>query len=93
MLDLRTIARDPGPVREALARRRDGSDERLDEALALRERRNVLTHEWETARARQKEASEAIGRAKMPAALQLSMDGGSQLGTHRRFRQPAASIS
>jgi seryl-tRNA synthetase len=51
-------------VREALARRRDGSDKRLDEALALRERRNVLTHEWETARARQKEASEAIGRAK-----------------------------
>ena len=51
-------------MREALSRRRDGSEERLDQALALRERRNVLTHEWETARARQKEASEAIGRAK-----------------------------
>jgi seryl-tRNA synthetase len=64
MLDLRSIARDPGPVREALSRRGDGSGERLDQALQLRERRNALTFEWETQRARQKEASEAIGRAK-----------------------------
>jgi seryl-tRNA synthetase len=64
MLDLRSIARDPAPVREALARRGDGSPERLDRALELRERRNAQTHEWETERARQKEASEAIGRAK-----------------------------
>jgi seryl-tRNA synthetase len=64
VLDLRTISRDPAPVREALARRRDGSEERLDRALELRERRNALTHEWETDRARQKEAGEAIARAK-----------------------------
>jgi seryl-tRNA synthetase len=51
-------------VRAALARRRDGSDERLEQALALRERVNALRHEWETERARQKDASEAIGRAK-----------------------------
>jgi seryl-tRNA synthetase len=64
LLDLRAISRDPEPVRAALARRADGSDERLDRALALRERVNVLRHEWETERSRQKEASEAIGRAK-----------------------------
>jgi seryl-tRNA synthetase len=64
VLDLRSIARDPAPVREALKRRGDGSEERLDQALELRERRNAQTHQWETERARQKEASEAIGRAK-----------------------------
>jgi len=64
VLDLRSIARDPAPVREALKRRGDGSEERLDRALELRERRNAQTHEWETERAGQKEASEAIGRAK-----------------------------
>jgi seryl-tRNA synthetase len=63
-LDLRAISRDPEPVRAALARRRDGSEERLDQALGLRERVNALRHEWETERARQKGASEAIGRAK-----------------------------
>jgi seryl-tRNA synthetase len=35
VLDLRAISRDPAPVRAALARRRDGSEERLDAALAL----------------------------------------------------------
>ncbi len=64
MLDLRAISRDPEPVRTALARRRDGSDERLDAALALYTRRNAAQHEWESLRARQKEASDAIGRAK-----------------------------
>jgi len=42
MLDLRAIARDPEPVRAALARRRDGSEERLDAALELRARLNAL---------------------------------------------------
>ena len=35
MLDLKAIRREPEPVREALARRRDGSDARLDRALEL----------------------------------------------------------
>ena len=35
VLDLKAIRRDPEPVRAALARRRDGSDERLDGALEL----------------------------------------------------------
>jgi seryl-tRNA synthetase len=64
MLDLRAIRRDPEPVRTALARRGDGSHERLDDALALDERRRALLPEVESLRARQNEASQAIGRAK-----------------------------
>src|SRR5918997_3742571 len=64
MLDLREIRRDPEPVRAALARRRDGSEARLDRALELDERRRELLPEVEGLRARQNEASQAIGRAK-----------------------------
>src|SRR6478736_4566418 len=64
MLDLRAIRRDPDAVRAALARRRDGSDERLGEALALDARRRELLPEVEGLRARQNEASQAIARAK-----------------------------
>jgi seryl-tRNA synthetase len=64
MLDLRSIARDPAPVREALARRGDGSEERLDRALELLARRTALRPELEALQARRNEASSAIGRAK-----------------------------
>jgi seryl-tRNA synthetase len=64
VLDLRAILRDPAPVRAALARRRDGSEERLDAALALYERRNALRPEMEALQARRNEASRAIGAAK-----------------------------
>ncbi|MGH2946428.1 MAG: serine--tRNA ligase [Solirubrobacteraceae bacterium] len=64
MLDLREIRRDPEPVRAALARRRDGSEARLNGALALDARRRELLPEVESLRARQNEASQAIGRAK-----------------------------
>jgi seryl-tRNA synthetase len=64
MLDLRQIRRDPEPVRAALARRRDGSDVRLYRALALDERVRALRPEVEGLRARQNEASKAIGQAK-----------------------------
>ena len=64
MLDLKAIRRDPDAVRAALARRRDGSDARLDEALALDARRRELLPEVEGLRARQNEASQAIARAK-----------------------------
>ena len=64
MLDLRAIRRDPAPVRAALARRRDGSEERLATALALDERRRALLPEVEALRARRNEVSQAIGRAK-----------------------------
>jgi seryl-tRNA synthetase len=64
VLDLRSIARDPAPVREALARRGDGSRERLDLALELLARRTALRPELEALQARRNEASAAIGRAK-----------------------------
>src|SRR4051794_39963227 len=64
MLDLKAIRRDPGPVRDALARRRDGSDARLDRALELDARRLELLPEVEALRARQNEASQGIARAK-----------------------------
>jgi seryl-tRNA synthetase len=64
VLDLRAIRRDPGPVREALARRRDGSDARLDDVLTLDARRLELLPEVESLRARQNEASGEIARAK-----------------------------
>jgi seryl-tRNA synthetase len=64
MLDLKAIRRDPDAVRAALARRKDGSDARLDEALTLDARRRELLPEVEGLRARQNEASQAIARAK-----------------------------
>jgi seryl-tRNA synthetase len=64
VLDLRAISRDPEPVRAALARRRDGSEERLDRALELFARRTALRPELEALQARRNEASAAIGRAK-----------------------------
>jgi len=64
MLDLKAIRRDPEPVRAALARRRDGSDATLDRVLELDARRRELLPEIESLRARQNEASAAIGRAK-----------------------------
>jgi seryl-tRNA synthetase len=51
-------------VRAALARRGDGSEERLDQALALDERRRELLPEVESLRARKNEASQAIARSK-----------------------------
>src|SRR4051812_18330164 len=64
MLDLRSISRDPEPVRAALARRRDGSDQRLMEALAMRERLNALIPERDDARAKRNAGSAAIAEAK-----------------------------
>jgi seryl-tRNA synthetase len=64
VLDLKAIRRDPEPVRAALARRRDGSEATLEKALELDARRRELLPEIEALRARQNEASQAIGRAK-----------------------------
>jgi seryl-tRNA synthetase len=68
MLDLRAIARDPEPTRTALARRRDGSEERLDAALALRSRLNALRPELEAAQAKRNAGAKAIGDAKRTGA-------------------------
>jgi seryl-tRNA synthetase len=64
VLDLKQVRRDPEPVRAALARRRDGSEARLDRALELDERVRALRPETEGLRARQNDASKAIGQAK-----------------------------
>jgi seryl-tRNA synthetase len=64
MLDLKQIRRDPEPVRAALARRRDGSEERLDRVLELDERTRALRPEVESLKAEQNAASKAIGAAK-----------------------------
>jgi seryl-tRNA synthetase len=64
VLDLKQIRRDPGPVRAALARRRDGSEERLDRVLELDERTRELRPEVESLKAEQNAASKAIGAAK-----------------------------
>jgi seryl-tRNA synthetase len=64
MLDLRAIREDPAPVRAALARRRDSSDERLDAVLALDVRRRALLPEVEGIKAQQNAASAAIAAAR-----------------------------
>ena len=62
MLDLRAIRDDPGPAREALARR--GAAEALDELLELDARRRELLPEVEGRRAAQNEASDEIAARK-----------------------------
>ncbi|MBA2763534.1 MAG: serine--tRNA ligase [Thermoleophilaceae bacterium] len=62
MLDLKLIRSDPDAVRTALARR--GADGAVDELLELDGRRRELLPEVEGLRARQNEASQAIGQAK-----------------------------
>jgi seryl-tRNA synthetase len=62
VLDLRAIRDDPGPAREALARR--GAAEALDELLALDARRRELLPEVESRRATQNEASDEIAARK-----------------------------
>jgi seryl-tRNA synthetase len=64
VLDVKAIRRDPEPVVAALARRRDGSDERLRGALALDARRRELLPEVEGLRSRQREAGSAVAAAK-----------------------------
>ncbi len=64
MLDVKAIRRDPAPVLAALARRRDGSDERLRGVLDLDRRRRELLPETEALRARQNEAGGAIAAAR-----------------------------
>jgi seryl-tRNA synthetase len=62
VLDLRAIRDDPGPAREALARR--GAAEALDELLELDARRRELLPEAESRRAAQNEASDEIATRK-----------------------------
>jgi seryl-tRNA synthetase len=62
MLDLKAIRSDPGPARDALSRRGDGSDERLDRVLELDARRRQILPELEDLRAGRNAASKRIGQ-------------------------------
>ncbi len=88
MLDLKAIRRDPDPVRAALARRRDGSDARLDEALALDRRRRELLPEVESLRARQNEASQSIAQAR-----KAGDDAAAAIAEMKEVAQRAKSLS
>ena len=87
MLDLKTIRRDPEPVRSALARRRDGSDARFQEALELDERRRALLPEVESLRARQNDASQSIARAR-----KAGDDAGAAIAEMREVAQRAKGL-
>jgi seryl-tRNA synthetase len=64
LLDLKAIRERPDDVRAALARRRDGSDARLERALELDVRRRALLPAVEGLKAQQNAASQAIAAAK-----------------------------
>jgi seryl-tRNA synthetase len=61
VLDLKAIRSAPDEARAALARRGDGSDERLARVLALDERRRAILPELEGLRAEKNAASKRIG--------------------------------
>jgi seryl-tRNA synthetase len=64
MLDLKAIRSAPDEARSALARRRDGSEERLARVLELDERRRAILPELEGLRREQNLANERIGEAR-----------------------------
>jgi seryl-tRNA synthetase len=76
MIDLRLLRTEPDAVATALARR--GIDRaRVDDLLALDERRRSLTAEVDGARAEQKAASSSIGRAsadERPALIERASE-------------------
>ena len=61
MLDLKAIRSEPEAARAALARRGDGSDERLARVLELDARRRAILPELEGLRAEKNAASKQIG--------------------------------
>lgn len=64
MLDLKTVRAEPESVLAALARRKDGSEQRLAEALELDARRREILPRSEEISARQNAANDAIAEAK-----------------------------
>ena len=96
MLDLRGISGDPDPVRAALARRKDGSDERLMQALALRSQVNALKPELEAAQA--EEAVKAAQRqvtqmeTTWEAAKKEATADGTNSGTRHTFARQGLEL-
>ncbi|MBJ7354624.1 MAG: serine--tRNA ligase [Thermoleophilaceae bacterium] len=82
MLDLKSIRNDPQPVLDALARRKDGSQDRLSEALELDARRREILPRSEELSAKQNAANDAIASAKR--------DGGDAAAAIDEMKQIAA---
>jgi seryl-tRNA synthetase len=82
MLDLKTVRKDPEPVIAALRRRRDGSEERLTEALELDARRREILPRSEQISSEQNAANDAIANAKR--------DGGDATDAIARMKEIAA---
>lgn len=82
MLDLKSIRNDPQPTLDALARRRDGSDDRLTQALELDARRREILPRQEELSAKQNAANDAIAEAKR--------DGGDATAAIAEMKQVAA---
>ena len=74
MIDLKTIRNEPQPALDALARRKDGSDDRLREALELDARRREIIPRSEELSAKQNAANDAI--ADVNAANEAALDNG-----------------
>lgn len=68
MLDLKIVRKDPESVLTALARRRDGSEQKLAEALELDARRREILPRSEQISAEQNAANDAIAQAKRDGA-------------------------
>jgi seryl-tRNA synthetase len=64
MLDLKAIRNDPEPALAALARRKDGSEQKLSEALELDRRRREILPRSEEISAQQNAANDAIAAAR-----------------------------
>ncbi|MDQ8044249.1 MAG: serine--tRNA ligase [Patulibacter sp.] len=73
MIDIKALRADPGAAREALARRGDGVETRVDHVLELDERRRALLPQVEDLRAEAKRRSKDVG-ARMKALSELPAD-------------------
>jgi seryl-tRNA synthetase len=93
MLDLKAIRSDPEPARAALARRGDGSQERLDRVLELDQRRRSITPELDELRAARNAASKRIGELQRegqdaaPAIAEVKESGERQKALEAEAKQ------
>jgi seryl-tRNA synthetase len=87
VLDLKAIRADPDSVRGALARRRDGSDARLDRVLELDARRRELLPQVEGLKAEQNRAGQAIAAAK-----QRGEDAGAAIAAMQEVARRARAL-
>ena len=98
MLDLKAIRSDPAPARQALARRGDGSEERLDRVLELDERRRAITPQLDELRAARNAASKRIGELQRegqdaaPAIAEVKESGERQKALEAEAKEVAEEL-